>query len=202
MNQNESRETDSPLPSITTISLLSGIIWLILSVLIIHFFQERLFFDVLIEGESFLIQLAAGTISGILFGLAAVKLIDHPQLKKVLDDYIIIRQIKEYKLTPFQIGHISVVAGITEEILFRAAIQPLIGIWLTSLLFIAIHGYIRFKTLHHFMFGLFVFFLSMMLGYLFIFFGIVAAITAHAVYDVIVLWKISREPSEGESALI
>ncbi len=194
MNQNEDRETESPLPSITTISLLSGLVWLILSVIIIHFFQERLFWDVLIEGESLFIQLAAGTVSGILFGIAAVKLVDHPQLKKVLDDYVIIRQIREYRLTPFQIGQLSIVAGITEEILFRAAIQPLIGIWFTSLLFIAIHGYIRFKTVHHFMFGLFTFFLSMMLGYLFMFFGILAAIVAHAVYDVIVLWKISHEP--------
>lgn len=201
MNKNLQQDNISRLPSITTISLLSGIIWLILSVIIIHFLQQRLFFEVLLEGDSYIIQLITGISFGILFGLAALKLITYPQLKKVLDDYVIIRQIKEYSLTPFQVFHISIVAGITEEILFRAAIQPLLGIWLTSLLFIAIHGYIRFKTGHHMMFGLFTFLLSMMLGYLYMFFGIFAAIAAHAVYDVIVLWKISKDSSTGSDEL-
>jgi membrane protease YdiL (CAAX protease family) len=193
MNQNRDQGNASSFPSITKISLFSGIIWLILSIIIIHFIQKRLFFDVLAEGSPYFIQLASGIFFGILFGVAAISLVNNPQLKKVLDDYVIIRQLKEFSLTPFQIIHISVVAGITEEILFRAAIQPLIGIWLTSLLFIAIHGYIRFKTVPHMMFGLFTFLLSMMLGYLYMFFGIIAAIAAHAVYDVIVLWKISNE---------
>lgn len=195
MNLYPEQENRTELPSITAISLLSGLIWLILSVIIIHFVQQRLFFDVLLEGDPYIIQLATGAAAGILFGLAAMILVKNPSLKEILDDYVIIKQIKEYSLTPYQIIFVSIVAGITEEILFRAAIQPLIGIWLTSLLFIAIHGYIRFKTGLHMMYGLFTFLLSMSLGYLYMVFGIVSAITAHTVYDLIILWKISRESS-------
>src|SRR5690625_6068387 len=67
---------------------------------------------------------------------------------------------------------LSVVAGISEEFLFRAAIQPLLGVWLTSAIFIGIHGYIRFSTFPKLLYTLFTFLLSCALGYLYIAFGI------------------------------
>ncbi len=176
-------------PSITAISLISGIIWLFIATLLILFAQETSLLHILFQGEQFLTQLLAGIISGGVFGVFGAVMVHVPKLKAVLEDYHIIKQLKELKLNNTDIVQVSVVAGITEEILFRGAIQPIIGIWLTSLLFIGIHGYIRFKTIWHVLFTVFTFLLSMILGWLFIYFGLVAAITAHAVYDLIVLWK-------------
>jgi uncharacterized protein len=176
-------------PSITAISLISGIIWLVIATLLILFVQETSLLHILFQGEQFSMQLLAGIISGGVFGAFGVLMVHVPKLKAVLEDYHIIKQLKELKLNNTDIVQVSVVAGITEEILFRGAIQPIIGIWLTSLLFIGIHGYIRFKTIWHVLFTIFTFLLSMVLGWLFIYFGLVAAITAHAVYDLIVLWK-------------
>ncbi len=176
-------------PSITAISLISGIIWLFIATLLILFVQETSLLHILFQGEQFLTQLLAGIISGGVFGVFGAVMVHVPKLKAVLEDYHIIKQLKELKLNNTDIVQVSVVAGITEEILFRGAIQPIIGIWLTSLLFIGIHGYIRFKTIWHVLFTVFTFLLSMILGWLFIYFGLVAAITAHAVYDLIVLWK-------------
>lgn len=176
-------------PSITAISLISGIIWLFIATLLILFVQETSLLHILFQGEQFSTQLLAGIISGGAFGAFGAVMVHVPKLKAVLEDYHIIKQLKELKLNNTDIVQVSVVAGITEEILFRGAIQPIIGIWLTSLLFIGIHGYIRFKTIWHVVFTIFTFLLSMVLGWLFIYFGLVAAITAHAVYDLIVLWK-------------
>lgn len=78
-----------------------------------------------------------------------------------------------------------------EELLFRGAIQPLIGIWFTSLIFIAIHGYIGFRSFGQALFTLLLFGLSMLLGWLFMVIGLVAAMTAHAVYDLLMLWWVS-----------
>ena len=183
----------SSLPDLTTASLLSGLIWVVLGAALIYFFHDQSITELFQGGQAVLLQLFWGVLFGVMFGLAGWAMFKNPQLKNVLDDYSIIKMVKEFELTNFQIVHISLVAGITEEFLFRAAIQPLIGIWLTSLLFIGIHGYIKLRSPVHFFFTLFTFLLSMMLGYLFIYSGIIAAMAAHAVYDMIVLWVVSRK---------
>lgn len=116
----------------------------------------------------------------------------NPKLKETLNDYLIIKELKKFSLTNSQIVQISIVAGLSEEILFRAALQPIIGIWLTSLLFIGVHGYIRFKTTGHAIFTLFTFLLSFLLGLLFMQFGILSAILAHAIYDIILLRELKK----------
>jgi uncharacterized protein len=176
-------------PSITSISVISGLIWLILATLLILFVQEKTMIQVLLAGDSIIVQLLTGMAAGGVFGAAGALMVRFPHIKAVLEDYHIIKQLKELKLNNSDILQVSFVAGVTEEILFRGAIQPIIGIWLTSLLFVAIHGYIRFKTVWHILFTLFTFLLSMVLGWLTIYFGLISAITAHAVYDLIVLWK-------------
>jgi uncharacterized protein len=185
----------SSLPDLTTASLLSGTLWMVLGAALIYFFHDQSITELFRDGQAVLLQLFWGVLFGVIFGLAGWAMFKNPQLKNVLDDYSIIKMVKEFDLSNFQIFHISLVAGITEEFLFRAAIQPLIGIWLTSLLFIGIHGYIKFRSPVHLFFTLFTFFLSMMLGYLFIYSGIIAAMAAHAVYDMIVLWVVKNSSS-------
>lgn len=174
------------------LSILSGVIWLLLGNLIIHFIQERTLAEIFFRGYHFLMQILIGLITGALIGLAGVAMIRLPSFRKILDEYAIIRQVKEMSLTPSQIVYISLIAGISEEILFRGAIQPVIGIWWTSLLFIGIHGYIRLHSATHLLYSLFTFILSMVLGLLFVYFGLISAMAAHFIYDVVVLYGIKR----------
>lgn len=192
---NDYPESKSSLDSrkVLLLSILSGLIWLLLGNLIIHYFQERTLAEIFFRGELFFTQILVGLISGALIGLAGIVMIRLPSFKRILDEYAIIRQVKELSLSPAQIVYISLVAGISEEILFRGAIQPVIGIWWTSLLFIAVHGYIRLQSATHFMYSLFTFVLSMGLGALFIYLGLISAIAAHFSYDVVVLFGIKRE---------
>jgi membrane protease YdiL (CAAX protease family) len=179
--------------NITRISLISGAVWMILGAIIIHFGQERTILEAFTDGAPAWIQLVTGTGFGVLFGVMGVQLMKDPTLKKALSDYEIIKTLNELKLGRWQQISVSAVAGITEEFLFRAAIQPVIGIWLTSLIFVGVHGYIRMTTLPRFLFTLFTFLLSMMLGYLYISFGLYSAMIAHFIYDAIVLWKHTDE---------
>jgi membrane protease YdiL (CAAX protease family) len=88
---------------------------------------------------------------------------------------------------------ISVAAGVAEELLFRAALQPLIGVWWTSLLFAAVHA--NYAPLRHdrsdWGFSaaalLTVFGLSVLLGVAYEYAGLAAAVAAHATYDFLVL---------------
>lgn len=178
---------------LVVISVLSGVIWVIIGNLIILFVQDSHLAAIFFRGSNVLIQIGIGLASGTLIGLAGILMIRLPSFKKILDEYAIIRQIKELNLSPVQIVYVSLIAGISEEILFRGAIQPLIGVWWTSLLFIGIHGYIRLQSITHVLYSLFTFALSMVLGLLFIHFGLISTIAAHFIYDVVVLYGIKKD---------
>lgn len=186
----QTRASSEP-SSLIKLSLFSGILWIVLGFITIHFFHDRSILNILSGSSSIVIQILTGIIAGWLFGEIGRRMFNNPKLKKTLDDYLIIKELKKFSLSSTQVLQISVFAGISEEILFRAALQPIIGIWLTSLIFIGVHGYIRFNTRGHTIFTLFTFLLSVLLGLLFMQFGILSAILAHTVYDVILLRKLN-----------
>lgn len=179
--------------SLSVLSMVSGFIWLIAGFIVITFFHEKSITDILLSGNQLTLQVISGAISGLIFGWIGIWMLNHDSFSKTLNDYTIIRILKNTPLSKPLIIQISLIAGLTEEFLFRAAIQPLIGIWLTSLIFIALHGYIRFKTVNYLLFTIFTFTLSMMLGYLYIFFGLISAIIAHTIYDYLLLSRIADQ---------
>jgi membrane protease YdiL (CAAX protease family) len=75
---------------------------------------------------------------------------------------------------------LGISAGVGEEILFRGAIQPRFGIWLTSLLFTMAHVQYAFSFL---LLGVFA--LSLILGWERKRYGTLACILTHAGYDLI-----------------
>lgn len=196
MNHDNSEFSEYPASSetskLTKISIASGLLWIVIGFTIIHFFHDRSIVLILSEGNSVWIQILTGTLAGWISGEIGRWMFKNPKLRETLGDYLIINELKKFSLTNPQIFQISIIAGISEEILFRAAIQPLIGIWLTSLVFIGVHGYIRFKTLGHSLFTIFTFVLSALLGLLFIQYGIISAILAHTIYDIILLQELKN----------
>jgi len=93
-------------------------------------------------------------------------------------------------LNPLWIG---LAAGFGEELLFRGALQPLLGLWLTSVIFVAVHvrAYqvksIDVPTLIQAT-GLFA--ASVLLGLITKYVGLIAAILVHALVDIIALYAI------------
>lgn len=96
---------------------------------------------------------------------------------------------------------IAVAAGIGEELLFRGALQPLLGIWLTSVLFVLAHvrAY-QFKSINRttaIQAGV-LFVTSLALGFIFQHVGLIAAMLTHAAIDIAGLYAVRgacREPS-------
>ncbi|MCC5940510.1 MAG: CPBP family intramembrane metalloprotease [Balneolaceae bacterium] len=196
--QNDTPGQKSKNPDIVLLSIVSGIAWVGLGAILIYFFQDESFVEVLSRGSEWWFQITAGSIAGLLFGWIGILMMKQPKLRAAVDEYAIMKQVKELDLSPFQVVIVSLIAGITEEVLFRAAIQPILGIWITSVLFIAIHGYIKFGSVPQAIFTLFTFLLSVLLGLLYIQYGVVAAMAAHAVYDFVVLYKLSKETHKSE----
>jgi membrane protease YdiL (CAAX protease family) len=90
---------------------------------------------------------------------------------------------------------IALAAGIGEELLFRGALQPLLGVWATSALFVLAHtrAY-RFNTLNgRVLFqacGIFT--VSVVFGFLALYAGLVTAIIVHVSVDIVGLCTIRR----------
>jgi uncharacterized protein len=165
----------------------SLVFYLFLATLLFWFFHEDRLIDVFSHGLSIHWQLLAGVAAGAVAAGVILFFSTRPPMQQALDDFAIFRILSNTKFTTFDRVQVSFFAGVGEELLFRGAIQPLIGIWLTSVIFIAIHGYISFRSAGHVLFTLLLFGLSMLLGVLFEVAGLIAAMTAHAVYDYIML---------------
>jgi membrane protease YdiL (CAAX protease family) len=83
---------------------------------------------------------------------------------------------------------IAIAAAVGEEMLFRAALQPLLGVWVVSLLFLLTHVPVyRFRQLDGatLVQALSVFGGSVVLGFVFQYVGLIAAMLVHAWIDIV-----------------
>ena len=92
----------------------------------------------------------------------------------------------------------AIVAGVGEELLFRGALQPLLGIWVTSVLFVLAHtrAY-RFDALNKrvLLQSISIFAVSAALGTIAIYAGLVTAMIVHAAMDIVGLYAVRRMTS-------
>ena len=80
---------------------------------------------------------------------------------------------------------LSFCAGFGEEILFRVGVQHWLGIWITSILFIAIHGYLNPKKWRLSLYGILLLPFILSLGFWLAPMGIWFCIAAHFSYDLV-----------------
>lgn len=135
-------------------------------------------------------QLLAGLFAGFLGGVLAWHIIKLPFLSSTRNFFT--KLIGDLQLNTVQIIFVSVCAGIGEELLFRGAIQPIAGIFITSLVFVALHGYLNPFNLRISVYGIFMTFFIFFLGYITERLGILSSMMAHTVIDIYLLQKLSR----------
>ena len=88
---------------------------------------------------------------------------------------------------------ISLAAAIGEELLFRAALQPLLGVWVTSILFLLTHMPVyQFRKLNKatLLQAASVFGVSVALGFIYQYVGLLAAMMVHTALDVVGLYVV------------
>ena len=132
--------------------------------------------------------LAIGAILGFLSAYMVIKLRFFKIINTLITDLI-----TKFNLSLFDIILISLLAGVGEEILFRGVLQNLWGIWITSFIFILLHGYFNPKNLNMSVFGIIMFFLSSIIGYTYEIVGMAAAMSLHVAFDFIVLFIFLRK---------
>lgn len=161
---------------------------------LVYFFQETPVRELLAGHWPLWIQVLFGLLAGTFSGFFARWVILRSFFEKEKIKYR--NLINRWSWTPAGIVFISLCAGIGEELFFRAGLQPLLGLWTTSILFVLLHGYLnpfnwRISVYGMLMVGLIAFF-----GYLFQKVGILTAMLAHATFDAVLLFWLTGGGAE------
>ena len=174
-------------------SIVSANVYFFLSIIIIKYWHDGWIVDLFNSQFTVWSQVGVGLGAGIIASAIVYLVINLPPLSTVLSDFSVFRALSKARFSLFDKTQISFFAGTGEELLFRGAIQPLLGNWITSAIFIGIHGYFKFRSAGHILFGIMMFCLSLMLGYLTSEIGLISAMIAHSVYDLIMLILIQKK---------
>lgn len=139
--------------------------------------------------KSFWIQVLVGLLFGIISAKAGWQIVDLPIMAKTKTFFS--NLIQPLKLNNIQIVFISICAGVGEELFFRGAIQPMLGIWITSILFVLLHGYLNPFNLPLTYYGIYMVLVIGVMGLMTEHLGIVTAMIAHTMIDIILLRELT-----------
>lgn len=145
-------------------------------------------------------EIILGVPLGILFAALGWKLVKSSWMKGAYDD--IEMKIKQFELTLPDIIFISLCAGIGEEILFRGVIQPAFGVWLTSVVFVGIHGYLRPDQWRRSLYGVYMTLVIAVMGYMRIYWGLTSAIVAHATVDMVLFYYTFQSAEKDKDSIL
>jgi len=136
------------------------------------------------------IQVTIGSAVGIITAMAGWQIVELPFMMQTKAFFINI--VKPLQLTFLEILFISICAGVGEELFFRGAIQPFLGIWLTSFLFVMLHGYISPLNMPLSVYGIYMVLVIGVLGLFTEFIGIGTAMLAHTFIDLILIIRLTK----------
>jgi membrane protease YdiL (CAAX protease family) len=165
---------------------LATLIGMPLIAIVVDRFSDTVNLQLAITGDgNYSMQLLWGAIAGLGIAVGAHLLIASPLLNEVNTSYA--RLLGRFRLTFSEILLISLCAGVGEEMLFRGAVQPFLGIPIASVLFVAIHGYLNPRDWRLSVYGIFMTAGIALLGYLCHTRGLLSAIVGHTLIDVYLL---------------
>lgn len=141
--------------------------------------------------EIFMPETALGIIFGVIYAFFALLFMGAPVFEKLPNR--VENLVKRMNLNSFDALFLSLCAGIGEELLFRTGIQPLLGVWITSILFVAIHGYLNPWNWRISLYGLLVLPFIVLISFGFYTFGQWFSIGAHFSYDLVLFLVMIQE---------
>lgn len=163
--------------------------------IIIDRFSERVNLrEALIGYEPWWKQIVFGSFVGIVIAILAKLLVESPLLDEVNAKYA--HMLGRFKLNMSEIVLVSLCAGVGEEILFRGALQPIFGIIITSIIFVAIHGYLNPRDWRLSIYGVYMVGAIAVIGWMSERLGLISAILAHTIIDIYLLHHLQNDDDE------
>ncbi|MBK8338943.1 MAG: CPBP family intramembrane metalloprotease [Flavobacteriales bacterium] len=156
--------------------------------LLVRITQDRDVGTVVFGTTAWHTQLLLGVLLGVLPALGAWRLLRWHYVLPVTERYARV-------LHPW-LGHrldrwvISFCAGVGEELLFRGALQYWLGVPLTAIGFVALHGYLDPRNARVTMYGAYLVLCMLAYGTVAEHIGLLPAMIAHFLFDVILLQRL------------
>jgi len=148
---------------------------------VLHYFEGWSLIDFLAPTDWSAKAVGYGIEFGIIYAFLATLILAAPIFEKVpmkMDDLI-----RSMNLSYLDAIFLSICAGVGEELLFRVGVQFYLGPFWTSIIFVAIHGYLNPFNWRISLYGFVVLPLSFVLGYGYEYFGLWFSIGVHFAYD-------------------
>jgi membrane protease YdiL (CAAX protease family) len=197
MNEAAPQETKQPAKAfpmtrqaVITFSLVLTVIFTVIFSIVTIYFRKQSLPQIFAAGQPPATQIIFGLLSGITIASIVLFLLLKASFFSHLRTFIreVLAQVRP---TTLDMLLIATLAGFGEELFFRATLQPALGLWLTSLIFALGHTGISFKPAK-LAFAAFVFTMGLLLGAIYLRYGLIAAIVLHAVYDLVFLLAVKR----------
>lgn len=169
-----------------TLVVFGGLGWLL-----IVFVQQRGFIPVLVGSAPCWWHVVSGLLAGIAISAGAWFLITRPFLAPVRHKYADL--IGPLMGSPWAQLGVSVCAGVGEELFFRGALQYWLGIPLTAIGFVALHGYLHPRDVRISAYGIYLTVAMCGLGWLAEQVGLLGPMIAHTLIDVFLLRRLVRD---------
>jgi uncharacterized protein len=176
---------------IRILGLVTLILFPIPGFLILHYFLGTSLMQFFQFQKLEFISIGYGIQVGFVYAFIAYLFMKAPFFEKLPNR--VDRIIDQLPLTYADGIFLSACAGIGEELLFRAGIQPFLGPWITSILFVALHGYLNPWNWRFSMYGLIVLPFIFIISFGFIHFGLWFSISAHFAYDAVLFVIMIKE---------
>lgn len=174
--------------------LLTLLVPLVIVAILYYFNATTFMIPVVIGKANVWIQVGSGVAGGFLLSGITWLMGKWKYLDDVNFDYTLRLGIFNFSFQ--EILFLSFCAGVGEEIVFRGMIQPWLGILTTSFMFIGLHGYMSYSSWPKVIFGLILLFVGTLLGVLGEYVGLLSAIIAHILYDIVAFKRIQAEYEE------
>jgi hypothetical protein len=176
--------------SIYLLGLITLFLFPIPTFLGLYWFEDIFPLEILQIENLSIFKLGIGIQLGIVYAFLVLLLMQATVFKKVPSR--VENLVKSMNLNLFDCIFISICAGIGEELLFRSGVQFYAGPIITTLIFVAIHGYLNPFNWKMSLYGLIVMPFIFIISYGYYEFGLWFSIGAHFSYDFVLLIVITK----------
>lgn len=163
--------------------------------LILYYLEDISPLEVLDYANLYLDPIALGIVVGMLYAVFALAVMQSSVFDPLPNRVETL--VKNMNLSIWDCIFLSICAGVGEELLFRSGVQYYLGPWVTSVLFVAIHGYLNPLNWRVSLYGLIVLPFILIISFALYEFGLWFCIGAHFSYD-LVLFLMMREAVNEE----
>ncbi len=175
---------------IYVLGLITLLVFPIPTFVVLYFFENTLPITVL-ELENFNVKpILYGLIIGLAYAGISLLFMQAKVFEKLPSR--IENIVKQMNLSVIDCIFLSICAGVGEEILFRSGFQFYFGPIITSIFFVAIHGYLNPMNWRMSLYGLIILPFIFIIAYGFIEYGLWFGVIAHFSYDLVLFLIISQ----------